>query len=471
VIDYLQVNPDLGDWDEIQAIAQQFDLMTDVVINHASSQNQWFLEFKQSQKPGCDYFMTVNPSTDLSGVVRPRNTPLLCPVETPEGTKHVWATFSHDQIDLNFANPDVLIECLKIILAYLDSGARILRLDAIGYLWKVPGTPCIHLPETHALIRLIRAIVNLVKPKAILVTETNVPNRENLTYFGNRNEANLIYNFSLPPLIVNALYQERSDHLKTWMMSMPPAPLGCAYLNFVASHDGIGLRPTEGLLDQAEYDTFLQCVRDFGGEISMRTHPDGSESPYEANISLFDAMKGTAKGIDAWQVERFICSQVIMMSLEGIPAFYIHSLLATPNDHEQVKATGRKRSINRHRWDYATLIEQLQNPESPRAIVFQELARLIQVRRQQPAFHPNATQYTLHLQPELFAFWRQSMTRDQSIFSIHNLTPRSQTLQLRDINLIGIDPWFDLISAQEIPEGAREFELGPYESAWITNHF
>ncbi|MEM8604920.1 MAG: alpha-amylase family glycosyl hydrolase, partial [Cyanobacteria bacterium P01_H01_bin.121] len=116
VIDYLQVNPDLGDWDEIQAIAQQFDLMTDVVINHASSQNQWFLEFQQGQKPGCDYFMTVDPSTDLSDVVRPRNTPLLCPVETPAGTKHVWATFSHDQIDLNFANPDVLIECLKIIL-------------------------------------------------------------------------------------------------------------------------------------------------------------------------------------------------------------------------------------------------------------------------------------------------------------------------------------------------------------------
>lgn len=471
VIDYLQVNPDLGDWEDISRIANQFDLMTDLVINHISSQSQWFQEFKQDDAPGRDYFITVAPESDLTDVVRPRNTPLLCPVETSAGLKHVWATFSHDQIDLNMANPDVLLEFLRIILYYLDTGARILRLDAIGYLWKSPGTSCIHLPETHTLIKLIREIVSLVNPSAILVTETNVPNRENLTYFGNRNEAHLIYNFSLPPLIVNALYQERSEHLQTWMMSMPPAPFGCAYLNFTASHDGIGLRPTEGLLEQAEYDTFLQCIQDFGGKISMRTRPDGTESPYEANISLFDALKGTAKGEDTWQIPRFICSQVIMMSLEGIPAFYVHSLLATPNDHAAVQQTGRNRSINRHQWDYDALITQLKQSESSQAIVFEELSRLIKIRRQQAAFHPNATQYTLHLQPTLFAFWRQSMTRDQSIFSIHNLTPRSQTLLLRDLNLIVTDSWFDLISETVIPEGATEFILKPYQSAWITNKF
>ncbi|MEM9452194.1 MAG: sugar phosphorylase [Cyanobacteria bacterium P01_E01_bin.6] len=471
VIDYLQVNPELGDWEDISRIANQFDLMTDLVINHISSQSQWFQEFKRDDAPGRDYFITVAPESDLTYVVRPRNTPLLCPVETSAGLKHVWATFSHDQIDLNMANPDVLIEFLRIILYYLDTGARILRLDAIGYLWKSPGTSCIHLPETHTLIKLIREIVSLVNPAAILVTETNVPNRENLTYFGNRNEAHLIYNFSLPPLIVNALYQERSEHLQTWMMSMPPAPFGCAYLNFTASHDGIGLRPTEGLLEQTEYDTFLQCIQDFGGKISMRTRPDGAESPYEANISLFDALKGTAKGEDTWQIPRFICSQVIMMSLEGIPAFYVHSLLATPNDHDAVKQTGRNRSINRHQWDYDALITQLKQSDSNQAIVFEELSRLIKIRRQQAAFHPNATQYTLHLQPTLFAFWRQSMTRDQSIFSIHNLTPRSQTLLLRDLNLIVTDSWFDLISETVIPEGATEFILKPYQSAWITNKF
>ncbi|MEL6224337.1 MAG: sugar phosphorylase [Cyanobacteria bacterium J06627_8] len=471
VIDYLTVNPDLGDWDDIAQLAEQFDLMTDLVINHVSSESEWFQQFQQDTAPGRDYFITVEPKTDVSEVVRPRNTSLLCPVETTTGTKHVWATFSHDQIDMNMANPDVLLEFLRIILHYLNKGARILRLDAIGYLWKQLGTSCIHLTETHTLIKVIREIVKLVRPDAIIVTETNVPNRENLTYFGNRNEAHLIYNFSLPPLIVNALYQERADHLKTWMMSMPPAPAGCAYLNFTASHDGIGMRPTEGLLDQAEYDTFLTCVRNFGGEISMRARPDGSESPYEANISLFDALKGTAKGEDSFQTSRFICSQVIMMSLEGIPAFYIHSLLATPNDYDAVKQTERKRSINRHQWNYRELVTQLQQSDSNQAIVLNELSRLIHIRRKQAAFHPNATQYTLHLQPELFAFWRQSMARDQSIFSIHNLTPRSQTLLLRELNLIAMDSWFDLISETLIPANATEFVLKPYQSAWITNKF
>jgi sucrose phosphorylase len=471
VIDYLKVNPNLGDWDDIKQIATQFDLMTDLVINHVSSESQWFQQFKQDEAPGKDYFITVDPDTDVSEVVRPRNTPLLCPVETPSGTKYVWATFSHDQVDTNMANPDVFLEFIDVILFYLKNGARILRLDAIGYLWKRLGTSCIHLTETHTLIKAMREIAKLIRPDAIIVTETNVPNRENLTYFGNRNEAHLIYNFSLPPLIVNALYQERSQHLMTWMMSMPPAPAGCAYLNFTASHDGIGLRPTEGLLDQAEYETFLRCIQNYGGKISMRTRPDGSESPYEANISLFDALKGTAKGEDKFQVPRFICSQVIMMSLEGIPAFYVHSLLATPNDHDAVTKTGRNRSINRRQWNYDELEAQLQNAESPHAIVFQELSRLIQLRRKQPAFHPNATQYTLHLQPGLFAFWRQSMNRDQSIFSIHNLTPRSQTLLLHELNLIVTDSWFDLISGTLIEEGTTEFVMEPYQSLWITNKF
>ena len=445
--------------------------MSDLVVNHVSSKSEWFQQFCWGEEPGCHYFIAVDPETELSCVTRPRNSPLLCPIESPQGKQYVWATFSHDQIDLNFANPEVLLEFLSIILLYLEKGTRFFRLDAVGYLWKEVGTSCIHHPKTHLMVKLFREILYMVCPEAVLITETNVPNRENLTYFGNRNEAHMIYNFSLPPLVVNALLQGRSDHLKTWMMSMPPAPVGCAYLNFTASHDGIGMRPTEGLLDKEEYRTFLACMKTFGGEISMRTQPDGSDSPYEVNISLFDAMKGTAKGEDKWQIQRFLCSQTIMMSLEGVPAFYIHSLLATPNDREALERTGRNRSINRHCWDLARLESLLGDPKSPQSIVYRELSRLIQIRRHQPAFHPNATQYTLHLKRSLFAFWRQSMSRDQSIFSIHNLTPRTQKVPLRELNLIGTDPWIDLIGGQEIVEGQSDFALKPYQSAWITNKF
>ncbi len=472
VKDYLSVNPELGGWKEIQAIAQDFDLMVDLVINHVSSQHEWFQQFKKSQEPGCSYFITADPDTDVSGVVRPRSTPLLVETDTVTGKQYVWATFSPDQVDVNFANPAVLMEFLKIILFYVRVGAKYVRLDAIGYLWKQLGTSCIHLPQTHALIRLMREILQMVNPAIAIITETNVPNRENLSYFGNRNEAHIIYNFSLPPLVLNALMQGRSDHLKTWMMSMPPAPVGCAYLNFTASHDGIGLRPAEGLLTDKEYAELVDTMKRFGGKISMRLRSDGSESPYEINISLFDAMKGTVKGEDSWQIQRFLCSQAMMLALEGIPAFYIHSLLGTHNDNEKVDRTGRNRAINRHQWNYENLEAQLLSSESVHAQVFKELCQLIQIRRRQPAFHPNATQYTLHpLNKALFAFWRQSMMRDQSIFSIHNLSDKQQTLRLTDLNLIITDPWCDLISGTLVDDIHAKFVLKPYQSAWLTNKF
>ncbi|TAF57888.1 MAG: alpha-amylase [Oscillatoriales cyanobacterium] len=469
VIDYLAIDPALGTWDDIDHLSQNFNLMVDLVINHVSSQHEWFEQFKRGEQPGCDYFIEVDPETDLSAVVRPRSSPLLAEVDTVNGKKYVWATFSHDQIDLNFANPDVLVEMVKVMLAYINAGAKYIRLDAIGYLWKTIGTSCIHRPETHALIKVFRQIVQMVNSSVALITETNVPNRENLSYFGNRNEAHMIYNFSLPPLLLNALLQGRSDHLRTWMMSMPPSPVGCAYLNFTASHDGIGMRPTEGLLTSDEYETLLECMQQFGGRISLRRHADGTESPYEINISLFDAFKGTVKGEDEWQIERFICSQTIAMAVEGIPAFYIHSLLATPNHADGVVETGQNRTINRHQWNYETLEALISDPKSPQAIVLKELSRRIQIRRRQPAFHPNATQYTLQLRPAIFGFWRQSMTREQSIFSIHNLTDEPQTLRLSDLNLVCTDDWFDLIGGTTISEIYEALDLAPYQSMWLSN--
>ncbi|MDJ0650732.1 MAG: alpha-amylase family glycosyl hydrolase [Xenococcaceae cyanobacterium MO_188.B19] len=472
VIDYLQVNPELGDWKNIEVIARKFNLMVDLVINHISSKSVWLEQFKKQEKPGCDYFVEVDPDTDLSQVVRPRSSSLVAEIETVAGTKHLWATFSHDQIDLNFANPDVLLEFIKIILFYVEQGAKYIRLDAVGFLWKEIGTSCIHLPQTHAIIRLIREILQLVDRDVALITETNVPNRENLSYFGNRDEAHMIYNFSLPPLLVNALIQGKSEHLKTWMMSMPPAPMGCAYFNFTASHDGIGVRPAEGLLDETEYQQLLETMEKFGGKISMRSKADGTKSPYEINISLFDALKGTVKGEDEWQIERFICSQTIKMSIEGIPGFYLHSLLATPNYHEGIQKTGANRTINRYRWNYEELEQRLADPTSPQTIVLKELSRRIQIRRRQLAFHPYATQYTLHpLNNALFAFWRQSKDRDQSIFCVFNLSDRVQELQLSSLNLVSIDAWCDLISGQCFDDIYDTLQLEPYQSLWITNQF
>jgi sucrose phosphorylase len=470
VMDYLAVNESHGNWEDIEAIARDYKLMADLVINHMSARSRWFENFRKRVDPGKDYFFEGNPRDDLSAVVRPRTSPLLNPVQTDDGERYVWCTFSEDQVDLNFANPKVLIEFAAIIRSYLERGIIIFRLDAVAFLWKEPGTPCIHLQQTHELIKILRLLIEHHSPDAVVLTETNVPNRENLTYFGNANEAHVIYNFSLPPLLINTLVTGDCKHLKTWLMSMPPAQMGTTYLNFIASHDGIGMRPTDGLLTDEEKQRLINTLDSFGGKVSYRRTPDGRDQPYEINIALYDALQGTAEsGRDHWQLQRFVCAHTVMLALEGIPAFYIHSLLATENDLERVEHTGRLRSINRSQWQLDELEQKLADPLSHHSKAFRELKRLIAIRRKQPAFHPNATQFTLHLGLQLFGFWRQSMRRDQSIFCIHNISNEVQQVALSDINLIGTDQWQDLISGMTIDDLAGSITLKPYQSVWLSN--
>jgi sucrose phosphorylase len=469
VMDYYQVNDMLGDWEDIEAIARDYRLMADLVINHGSSSGEWFNNFIKGEGPGHDYFYTTAPDTPVSQVVRPRTSPLLRETETADGTQYVWCTFSHTQVDFDFRNPEVLKEFIRIVRFYLDKGIRIFRLDAVAFLWKKPGTNCLNLAETHEVVRLMRSLIQHAQPDAVIITETNIPNRENLSYFGNANEAHCIYNFSLPPLLVNTLVTGNCFYLKQWLMSMPPAQNGTAYFNFIASHDGIGLRPAEGLLSDSEIASLISTMQQFGGQISWRAGDNGVKKPYEINISLFDALQGTTKGKDEWNTDRFICAHAIMLALEGIPGIYVHSLLATSNDTDKLERTGQNRGINRHEWDYRQLQTELADPESQHARVSGLLKKLVHLRQQQRAFHPNATQFTLQLGEQLFGFWRQSMDRRQSIFCIFNVSDTPQPLRIAELNLIVTDRWWDLISGHIFDESTEVFTLVPYQVLWITN--
>ena len=468
VLDYSSVNESLGDWNDINAIANNYSLMADLVVNHCSARSPWFENFKQGRDPGHNFFYTASPEDDLSVVVRPRTNDLLREVETSTGTQYVWCTFSHDQVDLNFRNPEVLKQFVSIIKQYLDNGVRIFRLDAIAFLWKEIGTNCLNLPQTHEMVRLFRALIEQAQHDAIIITETNIPNRENLSYFGNADEAHCVYNFSLPPLLVNSLVTGSCAYLKQWMMSMPPARNGTAYFNFVASHDGIGLRPAEGLLSDTEINTLVTTMQGFGGHVSWRALDDGGSKPYEINISLFDALQGTVQGTDDLGLQRFVCAHAIMLALEGIPAIYIHSLVGTRNDHQRVENSGHNRAINRHQWDYEQLENKLADQNSSHHQVYNQLKQLLKIRRRQTAFHPNATQFTLHLGDQLFGFWRQSLDRQQSIFCISNISDQVQSLSLADINLIDNEQWQDLISGQPCALQLK-IDMQPYQTVWITN--
>lgn len=469
VIDYSSVNEGLGNWHDIEAISADYRLMSDLVINHCSSRSAWFDNFIKGEGIGSDFFFTASPDDDTSMVVRPRTSNLLRETETAKGLQHVWCTFSHDQVDFDFRNPAVLETFVSIIRQYLDHGVKIFRFDAVAFLWKVIGTNCISLEQTHEMVRLLRSLVECAQPDAIIITETNIPNRENLTYFGNANEAHSIYNFSLPPLLVNTLITANCKYLKNWLMSMPPAQDGTTYFNFIASHDGIGLRPAEGLLDELELNTLLNTMQNFGGLVSWRTADTGEQKPYEINIALIDALQGTVDGPDKWGLERFMCAHEIMFGLEGIPGIYIHSLLATGNDYDKVKNTSQNRGINRHRWQEDALETALTDQYSQHYKSLARITSLLKTRIRQRAFHPNATQFTLQLGEKLFGFWRQSLDRRQSIFCISNISNESQEIFLSDLNLTLTYDWQDLITGKEFSMFEPTITLTPYQTVWIAN--
>lgn len=458
VIDFGKVNPELGNWKDISNLTKDFDLMADLVINHTSSQSEWFQNFLKQSGKGSDFFICEDLATDLSTATRPRSTPLLTNYQTASGEKHVWTTFSADQIDLDFSNPEVLLEMIDILLTYIEKGARIIRLDAIAFLWKKAGTSCLHLPETHEVVKLMRDVTEYIAPKTIILTETNVPNKENLSYFGNDDEAHMVYQFSLPPLLLHALHTGNSTYLNTWAKCLPQLKGEKTFFNFTASHDGIGVRPLEGLLPDDQKNTLVENMQKFGGKVNYKSNPDRSTSPYELNITYFDALKGTVKGEDEFQVERFLASQTIMMSFAGVPAFYIHSLTATHNYLEGVAETGQNRTINRRKWKLEEL-NSLLTSENKHKKVFDSLRNLIKIRKQQKAFHPNAKQKILELGDELFGLVRES--EEQTLILLTNLTDHENAFELSPLYSVFN---YDLISQQRIQNN----RLKPYQSVWLV---
>jgi glucosylglycerate phosphorylase len=408
VKDYRAVDAAVGGWPDVAALAADYELMFDAVINHASATSAWFEGFKAGIAPFDGYFVRADPGADYSAVVRPRALPLLTEVETIAGPVHVWTTFSADQVDLDYRNPDLLLEVLDILLDYCAKGARFIRLDAIGFMWKEPGTGCMHLPETHALIQVMRAVVEATAPGTLIITETNVPHAENVSYFGDgAPEAHLVYQFPLPPLVQHAFQTGDAGALTAWAAALEPPPAGTTFFNFLASHDGIGMRPLEGLLPPEAVSRMAERVVERGGAVSLRAMPDGSTSPYELNISYIDGLVPT-EADDQTRAAAMVAAHGILLSMAGLPGIYIQSLLGTRSDHAGMAATGRNRSINRARLDAAAVRADLDDPASLRHLVFTGIAHLLRTRAGEPALHPDAKQNVLALDPALFVLERRT---------------------------------------------------------------
>jgi sucrose phosphorylase len=460
VMDFFEIDPELGTWKEVASIGRDFELMFDYVVNHYSSKGQWFQNYLEG-KAGFEAFaIDVDPATDLSMVTRPRSLPLLSEYKKKDGqTVHLWTTFSADQIDFNFGSLDVLEKMIDVLLFYADQGATILRLDAIAYLWKEIGTTCIHLSETHDMVKLFRAVLDLVAPDVIIITETNVPHDENISYFGDgRDEAQMVYNFTLPPLLFHSFVKEDASVLSNWAKGLYLESEHNTFFNFTASHDGIGVRPLEGILDPKELDGLVEIVKANQGQVSFKQNPDGSESPYELNITYVDAILADTSSTRA---EKFLASQSIQYALPGVPATYIHSLLGSRNWVEGAKQTGRARTINREKLQVENLISELNDPESFRSKIFFPYLNLIKARKKQSAFHPNAGFEILQIDPKVFGIKRSS--KDQTIYALTNIS--SKTIPVSLSEPASTNQTTDLITGETVNTAA--FNLNPYQYMWL----
>ena len=462
VIDYHSVAPETGSWQDVAELKQSASLMFDFVCNHMSAKSEWFANYL-AQKPGFDdFFISVDPETDLSAVTRPRALPLLTPFKLHDGSvRHLWTTFSDDQIDLNFASPQVLIAMVDVLLHYLAEGARYIRLDAVGFMWKIPGTSCIHLEQTHCLIQLFRAITDAVAPGTVIITETNVPHKDNISYFGDgENEAQMVYQFSLPPLVLHAVHRQDVKALCQWAGSLALPSTKTTWFNFLASHDGIGLNPLRGILPESEILSLVEKLQQEGALVNWKNNPDGTRSPYEINVTYLDALSSQDSPDDE-RIARFILAHAVLLSFPGVPAVYIQSILGSRNDYEGVERLGYNRAINRKKYTAGQVDLELNNKQSIRHKIYSRLSELIAIRRGERAFHPDAQAMFESLDEQILKIVRVA-DNGERITALFNFSHNVHTVYEKVLSGV------ELLSGQAID--GTELTLNPWQVMWIKEN-
>ncbi|MBT9775670.1 sugar phosphorylase [Clostridium sp. MCC353] len=477
VIDYCEVNEDMGTWQDIDAMAENFRLMFDYVANHISAKSMWFEEFLAGNPQYQNYFVISEESPELKKVTRPRTNPLLTEFQRENGGPvKVWTTFSPDQVDINYSSPEVFLKMSQILMEYYLHGASLIRLDAILYMWKELGTECVHLPQTHALIRTWRALTEYVMPEGVILAEVSAPHEKNMSYLGDgNNECHMIYQFPLAPLVLYSMLKQNTEKLRNWAQTVETPGENVTFFNLLACHDGIGVMPARGILPEEEILWLAKEVKKRGGDVSYKSNEDGTESPYELNIVYRDAVRDLSADEDT-NTKRFLCAYAVIMAMKGVPGLYIHALLGSHNSPEEVLNTGIKRSINRKKFDLEEIERDLNDFSSYRRPVMQGFDTMIRLRREIKAFDPYGEMKVLDKGDCVFAVLRIDRKKEQAAVAVCNMTQNSQKLKFsveeleqsigRSIKQFGFYEAFSGFEI-ELKQGLFEVVLKPYEYQWI----
>ena len=469
VVDYKEVDPHMGSWREIEHLSDDYRIMVDGVINHISQFSSWFKAYLSGDKNYDDFFIELDPTTDLSKVVRPRASPLLHEYLDDHGKIHnIWTTFSKDQVDLNYKSYKVLCAVLDAMFFYIEKGATLIRLDAIAFIWKEIGTQCVHLAQTHELIQLMREVLHEVAPEVIIITETNVPHHENISYFGRGDdEAQMVYNFALPPLLLNSIIHSNTQKLTSWAKTLELPSNKVCFFNFTASHDGIGLRPVKDLLNDEEINDIVKNVENNGGLVSYRSEEDGSKSPYELNCSYIDALTNPLEE-QLIRIKRMLVTQATVLAMPGVPGIYFHSMVGSQNYKDGVKHSGINRTINREKHNIDWLEKELSTLGSLAKTIFDSYKRMISIRINEEAFNPFGEFNFLSLDDRVFTIDKFNIKKTTRILALNNYSNEKVTITLpKEIKL----PLCDILSSSFCDKSTEKNELTitlePYQIMWL----
>ncbi len=468
VSSHKSIDEKFGSWEDLNSISNNHFLMADLVLNHVSSSHPWVQQFIKCQEPGLSNVFSPSQDLDWKNVIRPRSSSLFSQINTEDGQKQVWTTFGPDQVDLNWLNPKMTVEFLHLIITYLSNGIKWLRLDAVGFIWKESGTTCLHLPKAHSIVKILRILLNDLLKDGVLITETNVPQKENLSYLIPEDEADMAYNFPLPPLLLEAIITSRADILNSWICDWPELPETTTLFNFTASHDGVGLRALEGLMNEQRIKDLLINCEKRGGLVSHRRLSNGVDKPYELNISWWSAMEDPGRDSNRFQYERFLLTQLFVMSLKGVPAFYLPALLASENDIKNFSMTGQRRDLNREKFKSENLAAVFKNPESNANKNLRYLRSAMDVRAKLPQFHPQSQMECLSKSRSDIVVIKRGIG-SKAIFTIHNMTENKINYRFMDYEfnkLIKNDlNMQDYLTTNKY--NSNNIELDPFQVIWL----
>ncbi len=469
VSNHEKIDEIFGNWDDLKVLSSKHKVMADLVLNHVSSSHPWVHQFINCKEPGSSYIVTSNNTSIWNNVTRPRSSSLFTSIKTTEGIKDVWTTFGPDQIDVDWKNPNMLLEYLRLLVRYVECGAFWIRLDAIAFIWKEANSTCLHLDQVHKLVKVLNICLKFIKSSGVLITETNVPEKENLSYLVDGDEANIAYNFTLPPLLLESIYTSQTDLINDWLSNWADLPANTSLLNFTSSHDGIGLRALEGIMDQNRIRNLLVESERRGGLVSHRKMTNGEDKPYELNISWWSAMSNLNDNLSNLQFERFYLSQIFVLSLKGLPAFYLPAILASSNDLETFSKTGQRRDLNREKFEATRLNQTLKNFDCPASKNISYLNHAIKVRSKLKAFHPESPMKCLSTKA-LDHVTIQRGLNNEKVYAMYNMTDKDLKLSLLDeldLDLTNSNcQLLDNLSGNI--HTAINFELKPYQVIWLT---